>query len=268
MGELFIVGTPIGNLKDITLRALEVLKSVDFIMCEDTRHSKVLLDSYGIEKPLLSCHMYNERQRSHELADMLGGDKTAALITDAGMPCVSDPGAVLVLAAREAGIKISVVPGPSAVTSAAALAGLTEQGFIFLGFMPDKTSDKMSFLEKYKSFDLPLLFYCAPHDIKTDLKILFDVYGKRRVRAVKEITKIHETVEEGFLGEFLPSDLRGEFVLIVDGAKFDNPLNKLSVRDHLAHYLSIGFSKMEAAKQTASDRGISKKEVYPFTVDI
>ncbi|MDR3216796.1 MAG: 16S rRNA (cytidine(1402)-2'-O)-methyltransferase [Clostridiaceae bacterium] len=268
MGELLIVGTPIGNLKDISLRALDALKSADFILCEDTRHSRILLDAYGIEKPLVSYHMHNERERAAEITELLAGDKTAALITDAGMPCISDPGAVLVNEARKQNIKISVIPGPSAVTAAAALVGLTEHGFMFLGFIPDKTSDKTAFLEKYKSFDLPLIFYSAPHDVQSDLKALHAAYGKRRVRTVKEITKIHETEEEGFLGEFIPSDLRGEFVLIVDGAEFSNPLNSLSVRDHAAHYVSLGFSKMDAAKQTAADRGISKKEVYPFTIDL
>ena len=192
-GTLYIVGTPIGNLKDITYRAVETLASVDMIACEDTRHTSVLLKHYGISKPLVSYYKQKEKATSVKIAEALEEGKNVALVTDAGMPCVSDPGAVLVKECRERGIRIESVPGPSAVVTAMAVSGITDGKFAFIGFLPDKNAGRRELLSATSAYALPLVFYAAPHDLKKTLAELLNAYGDRRVTVVKELTKIHES---------------------------------------------------------------------------
>ena len=173
---LYLVATPIGNLKDISLRALEVLKNVDEIACEDTRHSIGLLNAYEIKKPLTAYHKFNEREAGQKLIDKLKDGKNIALITDAGMPVISDPGNVLVNMLMENGLEFTVVPGACAFVSALVLSGLDSSRFAFLGFMPEKNSDRKEFLERYKDLDMTLIFYSAPHDVKKDVESLYKVF--------------------------------------------------------------------------------------------
>lgn len=267
-GKLFIVGTPIGNLGDITFRAVETLKSVDMIACEDTRHSGILLSKLEIKKPLISYYLHKERQAGEKIIDLLRQGKNIALITDAGMPCISDPGALLVQMAFENGIECSVVPGPTAVASAMALSGITKRGFCFLGFLPEKNKEKDSLISPYKNVDIQLVFYCSPHNINEDLNYLYGILGARKVVVVKEITKLFERVEKGVLGEFQIDEPKGEYVVIVEGEDAKNTLCELSIKEHLLANIEKGLSKKDAIKQTAQERGVAKDVVYKVALEI
>jgi 16S rRNA (cytidine1402-2'-O)-methyltransferase len=266
-GILYFVSTPIGNLKDISLRALEILKSVDFIACEDTRHSIVLLNAYDLKKPLVSCHKFNEKSSAEEIIKRLESGQNAAYISDAGTPCISDPGEILLKAAMEKGITYTVIPGACALISALTLSGFDSSEFMFGGFLPQKNSERMKYLESVKDFRGSLIFYSAPHDINKDIQSLYRALGERRFAAVKEITKIYERVIYGNLSEGIKEEIKGEYVLICEGRKNpENPLNKLDINEHIKHYTEQGLSVMEAVKQTAKDRKLPKNEVYKNTI--
>ena len=264
---LYLVATPIGNLKDISLRALEVLKSVDEIACEDTRHSLSLLNAYEIKKPLVSYHKFNEKESGQKLVEKLKNGKNIALITDAGMPVISDPGNILVNMLIENGLEFTVVPGACAFVSALVLSGLDSSKFAFLGFMPEKNSERKEFLERYKDLDLTLIFYSAPHDVKKDIESLYKAFGDRRAVAVREITKLHETVEGFNLANGLASEPRGEYVLLVEGGKAENKNLQLSEKEHIELYISQGLDKKEALKRVAKERGVSKSSLYKYTIE-
>lgn len=268
MAKLYIVGTPIGNLKDITFRAVETLSNVDFIACEDTRHTLKLLNHLKIKKTLFSCHQHNENEAAQKICNLIGEGRNVALVTDAGMPSVSDPGAIVVNLCRENGFEIECIAGVSALTSAVALSGIKADGFAFLGFMPPKYSDKVRFLSKYKNFDLPLVFYIAPHDLVNDSKILLEVLGDRRVWLVKEITKIHEGVTVTNLSNLSDYEPKGEYVLIVDGAKENNDFLEMTIEEHLSFLISGGMDKKDAVKEVASKRRLTKNEVYQAAIKL
>ena len=264
---LYFVATPIGNLKDVTFRALDVLNSVDEIGCEDTRHSLGFLNAYQIKKPLFSYHKFNERQSGEKIIEKLKSGKNIAIITDAGMPVISDPGNVLVNMLVEEGLDFTVIPGACAFVSALVLAGLDSSKFCFLGFLPEKNSDRKAFLEKYKSLDLTLIFYSAPHDVKKDVDSIYAVFGERRAVAVKEITKIHERAERFNLKDGLQSEPKGEYVILVEGAKEDDEKLKLTEKEHIEYYLNQGMDKKEALKTVAKERGVSKSSLYKYTIE-
>jgi 16S rRNA (cytidine1402-2'-O)-methyltransferase len=264
---LFFVGTPIGNLKDITFRAIEVLNSVDEIACEDTRHSLSLLNHYEIKKPLFSYHKFNERESGEKIIEKLKAGKNIAVITDAGMPVVSDPGNILAQMLIENGLEFTVVPGACAFVSALVLGGLDCGRFCFLGFMPQKASERKEFLEKYKNLDMTLIFYCAPHDIKKDIESIYNVFGERTAVAVREITKIHETAERFNLKDGLIGEPKGEYVLLVEGGKTVNENLQLTEKEHIELYISQGMDKKEALKKVAKERGVSKSSLYKYTVE-
>ncbi len=264
---LYFVGTPIGNLKDISLRALEVLKSVDEIACEDTRHSLSLLNAYEIKKPLTSYHKFNEREAGEKLIEKLKSGKNIALITDAGMPVISDPGNILTQMLIENGLEFTVVPGACAFVSALVLSGLDSSKFCFLGFMPSKAGERKDFLEKYKNLDMTLIFYSAPHDVKKDIESIYSVFGDRRAVAVKEITKIHESADRFNLSQGLPREPKGEYVLLVDGATLTNDNLSLTEKEHIDLYLKQGLDKKEALKRVAKERGVSKSSLYKYTTN-
>ena len=264
---LYFVGTPIGNLKDISFRALEVLKSVDEIACEDTRHSLSLLNAYEIKKPLFSYHKFNERESGERIIEKLKSGKNLAVITDAGMPVISDPGNILTQMLIENGLEFTVIPGACAFVSALVLSGLDSSKFCFLGFMPAKTSERKEFLERYKDLDLTLIFYSAPHDVKKDVESLMSVFGDRRAVAVKEITKIHESAERFNLNDGYPKEPKGEFVILVEGAKVQNSNLDLTEKEHIEFYLNQGFDKKEALKKVAKERGVSKSSLYKYTIE-
>jgi probable S-adenosylmethionine-dependent methyltransferase, YraL family len=267
-GILYIVGTPIGNLKDITYRAVEVLGAVDLIACEDTRVTQVLLSHYGIKKPLTSYYKHKEREGTEKLLDELLSGKNVALVTDAGMPAISDPGAILVESARRAGVTVTVVPGATAVASAVALSGVQSKGFTFLGFLPEKNKDKEEFIAPFVFSPLPLVFYCSPHSVNDDAAFLYNALGNRKVYVIKEITKMFERVEETELSSMKIENPRGEFVIIVEGAIGESPLNTLTVKEHVQHYMQSGLSKKDSIKRTAADRGVDKNSVYVEVLDV
>ena len=263
---LYFVGTPIGNLKDISLRALEVLKSVDEIACEDTRHSLGFLNAYEIKKPLFSYHKFNERASGEKIIEKLKSGKNIALITDAGMPVISDPGNILVSMLVESGQEFTVIPGACAFVSALVLSGLDSSKFCFLGFLPSKNSERKAFLEKYKSLDMTLIFYSAPHDVKKDVESIYSVFGNRRAVAVKEITKLHERAERFSLEENLPSEPKGEYVLLVEGEAEQKDFLALTEKEHIDLYINEGMDKKEALKRVAKERGVSKSSLYKYTI--
>ena len=266
-GILYLVGTPIGNMGDITLRAIETLKSVDMIACEDTRHSGILLQKLDIKKPLISYYLHKESS-GQKIIELLKEGKNIALITDAGMPCISDPGAILVQMAVENDIQHTVVPGATAVTSAMALSGITRRGFCFLGFLPEKNKDKDNLLLPYKNIDIQLVFYCSPHNINDDLNYLFGIFGRRNVVVVKEITKVFERVERGILGEMQIEEPRGEYVVIVEGKDFTSDLCSMSIEEHLKYNIKKGMTKKDAIKTTASERNVAKDIVYKVAIEV
>ena len=264
---LYFVGTPIGNLKDISLRAIEVLKEVDEIACEDTRHSIGLLKAYEIKKPLFSYHKFNEKQSGEKLIEKLKEGKNIALITDAGMPVISDPGNILVNMLIENGLEFTVIPGACAFVSALVLSGLDSSKFCFLGFMPQKASERKEFLEKYKDLDMTLIFYSAPHDISKDIESIYKVFGDRKAVAVKEITKLYENAEHFNLANGLSKEPKGEYVLLVEGGKKENQNLALTEKEHIELYISQGFDKKEALKMVAKERGVSKSSLYKYTIE-
>ena len=262
------VATPIGNLKDISLRALEVLRGADVIFCEDTRHSLKLLNAYEIKKPLYACHKFNEREAAEKIIAAAKEGKEVAVISDAGMPVISDPGNVVCKALKDAGVSYTVIPGANAALSALILSAFPADKFAFIGFLPDKAGERKRLLEKYKSLDLTLIFHVAPQDVDPHICAIYEVFGDRNACAAREITKMHEEAVTFKLSEGLKGEKRGEYVLIVEGTSSENPLNELSEKEHLLHYISWGMDKKEAIKQVAKDRGVSKSEIYKIALDL
>ena len=264
----YFVSTPIGNLKDITLRALDTLKEVDVIACEDTRTSLKLLNFYGIKKPLVAYHKFNERTSAEGLIALHEQGKSVAIITDAGTPVISDPGNVLTEMLIERGIPFTVVPGATAFTSALILSGMDASRFAFIGFLPEKKKDAKEVLEKYKDLDMTLIFYSAPHDLKKNLELLYSVFGDRKAATVKEITKMFEKTVRLSLSDYeAVEEPKGEYVIVVEGGKGKlSDFTELSVEEHLSKYLDEGMDKKEAIKLVAKERGIPKNEVYKFTI--
>lgn len=267
MAKLYIVGTPIGNLKDITLRALETLRAVEIIACEDTRHSMGLLNHYDIKARLVAYHKFNEKECSDKIISFILDGKDVALITDAGMPAISDPGAVLVKRCRESGVEVEVVPGPTAFASAVAMSGVICDGFTFLGFLPDKKKLKVSVLSKYANSEVPVIFYVAPHDLKKTASDIEEIFGDRKVYVCREITKLHESVTITSLKDF-EAEERGEIVMIVEGKMQTNTLLDLTIEEHIRHYIDEGCDKKEAVKKVASERNLPKNEVYQIALDM
>lgn len=262
---LYFVATPIGNLKDISLRAIETLKSVDLIACEDTRHSLTLLSAYDIKKPLVSYHKFNEKESGEKIIQELKSGKNVAVITDAGMPVISDPGNILVEMLQSENLEYTVVPGASAFTSALLLSGLNASQFTFIGFLPQKKTDRENLLKTYSKIPSTLIFYSAPHDVEKDITTLYEVLGERNACAVKEITKIHEDVQRFNLKDGLGKEPKGEYVLLVEGfnGKENSDLNDEQLIDK---YISEGLDKKEAIKRVAKERNIPKSDLYKYTI--
>lgn len=266
--SLYVVGTPIGNLKDVSYRAIQTLNEVDYIACEDTRHSLIFLNEYGIKKKLLSFHKYNIKKSLDEIINLMKNGSKVAIITDAGMPCISDPGIELVRECIKENISYTVIGGVTAFVNALILSGFNTSHFMFIGFLPDKEKDKSELINKFKNVNAPLIFYAAPHNLKQDLMDLYKYLGAREVALVKEISKMFEDVKFVKLGEELDFEPRGEYVVVVKEEEEHNPLNELTIKEHLLHYVNSGMDKKEAVKQVAKDRDINKNEVYKFSFDI
>lgn len=256
------VATPIGNLKDITLRALETLKEADVIFCEDTRHTLKLLSAYSIKKPLLSCHKFNEREAAEKILLASREGKRVAVVSDAGMPVVSDPGNIVCKVLKEAGEPFTVIPGACAFVCALVLSAMPADRFLFLGFPPEKAKERGELFDRLAHSPETLIFHVAPQDADKYIAELYERFGERRACAVREITKIHEESTSFLLSEGLPGEKRGEYVLLVEGAAEQNPLNALSPLAHVLHYEAQGLDRKEALKRAARDRGVPKSELY------
>lgn len=263
---LYLVGTPIGNMGDISARAIETLQTVDIIACEDTRHTGLLLQKLGIHRPLFSYYKHKEQEGTQTICAWLAEGKNVALVSDAGMPVISDPGSVLVQKVRRLGLGVCVVPGPTALTSALCLAGVTG-GFVFLGFMPDKAKARDAQLTPYINSPLPLVFYCATHDLADTFAYLGAKLGDRRVLVAKELTKVYESVYDTTLLTPIAFDTHGEFVLIVAGEQ-PKDYSHLTPEQHLRRYLAMGCTKKEAIKRVAAERGVPKDEIYKVALAI
>lgn len=264
-GTLYIVSTPIGNLEDITLRALRVLKEVDVIAVEDTRHSSKLLTHYGISKPLISYWGEKEKVRSEEVLGRLQAGQAVALISDAGTPGISDPGSVLIEKAIEAGIGIVSVPGPSALTAAISISGMPVKEFTFIGFMPPKKTQRQKMLNDLSHEKRTLVFYEAPHRVFETLEDMLEVLGDRKAALVKEITKIHEETLSGGLDDIIEQlvnrTIAGEYVIIVEGKRKED----VSFEDALQELKALmkqGKGRKDAVRIIAGQYGLSKKELY------
>ena len=266
---LYLVSTPVGNLKDMSFRALEVLKEVDIIACEDTRTSLKLLNHYEIKKPLVSYHKFNEKVAGEKLLAELNAGKNVALITDAGTPVISDPGNILCKMLVENDIEYTVIPGATAFVPALLLSGMDASRFSFIGFLPEKKKDVEELLSGYKHLNSTLIFYCAPHDVKKTVEILHTFLGDRNACAVKEITKLHEKAIRFNLKDGYPEENpRGEYVIIVEGGSGEeNPNLELSVKEHIELYVKQGMSNMDAVKQVAKERKLPKSEVYKHSIE-
>lgn len=264
---LYIVATPIGNLDEISSRAIEVLKSVDIIAAEDTRHTAVLLGRYGIQTRTVAHHKFNEKSSVQGLIDMLHAGKDVALVSDAGMPTVSDPGHVIIDAAIENGLDYTVVSGPCAAINALVLSGLDTRSFTVLGFLPEKSIDRQRFVEPYKSVPSTLVFYSAVHDIHKDLRFLYEAFGARRVAVCREMTKLYETVTRGVLGDELDITQKGEFAIVVEGKRGED-FSALSIEEHILRTVQAGVELKDAVKQVAAERHVAKSEVYAVAVEM
>jgi 16S rRNA (cytidine1402-2'-O)-methyltransferase len=265
-GRLYVVATPIGNLEDITYRAVRVLGEADTIACEDTRQTRKLLDHYGIRKPTVSYHEHNEAERSAELVERLLAGEVIALVSDAGVPLVSDPGYRLVKAAVDRGISVEPIPGPSAVLAALTASGLPTDAFHFGGFLPSKPGQRAKALEELANEQATLIFYEAPHRILEALDAVEQVLGARPIVVARELTKIHEEFLRGTpaeVREHLASRdaIKGEITLLI-GKATGTPVDTTPVGEAVELLLRNGTPRMDAIKQVARQRGLSKRQVY------
>lgn len=275
-GIIYLVATPIGNLKDITMRALEILKSVDIVAAEDTRNTIHLLNYYGIKASMTSYHEYNKIEKAQVLVEQALAGKNIALVTDAGMPAVSDPGEDLVRIAYENGLKVSVIPGASASVSALALSGLPTRRFAFEAFLPVDKKEREMVLEQMKRETRTMILYEAPHRLVKTLRLLMQVLGEeRKISIVRELTKLHEEVLQFRLGEAVKAyeedglQPRGEYVLVIEGISNAEYIKEeqrewesLSIAEHVTFYEKKGMDHKEAMRMAARDRGVSKREIY------
>lgn len=259
----YIVATPIGNLKDITFRAVEVLKTVDLILAEDTRHSAILLKTYAITAPMVPYQKFNERSMCDEVISKLKDGKNIALISDAGMPLISDPGSIVIGEIIKNNLEYTVLSGACAAVSAAVLSGLDLSSFCMVGFLPEKNIDRENLIKKFSNLECTLIFYISPHSIIQDLQFLFQSLGSRKASLAREISKMYEEVIHFTLGGEIEFKNKGEFVLVVEGAiSQGEKLSDLTIIQHVNHYMTEGADKQTAIKQTARDRKVSKSIIY------
>jgi 16S rRNA (cytidine1402-2'-O)-methyltransferase len=265
-GRLYVVSTPIGNLEDITYRAVRVLKEADWIACEDTRTTRRLLDHYGIETRTISYHEHNETERAAELIERIEQGESGALVSDAGTPLLSDPGYRLVHAAARAGVRIEPLPGASALLAALVVSGLPTDQFHFGGFLPPKQGQRQRLLESLADEAATLIFYEAPHRILESLEDIGAVLGIRDIVAARELTKMYEEVLRGTAPEVAATlatrdSIRGEFVILI-GKSLAPPVENVPIEDMIQALIAAGIERMEAMKTVARERGLSKREVY------
>ena len=267
-GKLYIVATPIGNLEDITLRALRILKEVDLIAAEDTRQTLKLLNHFEISKPLISYHRHNEDIKSNILIEKLKNGENIALVSDAGTPGICDPGEEVIKKAIEENIEVIPIPGACALINALIVSGLNTSEFLFLGFLPLNKKLRKEKFEEIKKSEKTIIIYEAPHKMKNTLQDLKDVINDRKIVLSRELTKIHEEFIRKNINELLDNidNLKGEMILIIEGNKKEkneeNELNFLSIEEHYKYYEKQGYDKKEIIKTIAKDRNVNKNEIY------
>lgn len=274
MGILSVVGTPIGNLGDMTYRAVDTLEKADFICAEDTRVTAKLLNYFEIKTPLVSYHEHNAKSVGETILNRIMAGENAAIVTDAGMPCISDPGELLVKLCAENGVKVEVVPGPSAVVSALAISGLSTSKFQFEGFLSTTKRLRLEHLAKVKNCTNTLIFYEAPHKLVYTLKDMLDYFGDRKISLCRELTKIHEEVFRTTLAQayefYTQNKPKGEFVLVIEGANESELSPADTIDDAFAQVLSLvekGMRGADACKEIAKSTGFSKGELYAMLLE-
>ncbi len=270
-GVLYLVATPIGNLSDLSERALKVLSGVDFIAAEDTRVTLKLLSFFGIKKELVSYYEHNKNERGPEIVARLLSGQSCALTTDAGMPAISDPGEDLVRLCYASGITVTVIPGACAALCALALSALPTSRFVFEGFLPADRQERRDRIGELINEKRTIILYEAPHRLRKTIEELFTALGNRKISICRELTKLNEEVIktdlEGALSAYSEKEPRGEFVLVIEGensaaAHRNRALCALSPEEHVNHYIFLGYTKMDAIKAAARDRGVPKSEIY------
>ncbi len=272
-GKLYLVATPIGNLEDITLRAIKTLENVDLIAAEDTRHTLKLLNHLNISKPLFSYHRHNEETKSQYIIDKLLEGKNIALVSDAGTPVISDPGEEVVKLALENNITVIPIPGPCAFITALIASGIDAKEFYFLGFLPLNKKNRLEKLEEIKNATRTTIIYEAPHKLISTLKDFSNILENRKIVVAKELTKIHENFICGTTEELLKNitSPKGEYVLIIEKNKSNlienNEFENMSLDEHYEYYKSLGFAKNEIIKKIAKDKKTSKNEIYMKFLD-
>ena len=271
-GILYIVATPIGNLEDITLRAIRILEEVDLIAAEDTRHTLKLLNHLNISKPMISYHRHNEEVRVEGLINQLKEGKSIAVVSDAGTPGICDPGEIIIKKCIEENIKIVPIPGACAMINALIVSGLDTDEFNFFGFLPLNKKNRKNKLEEIKNSNKTIILYEAPHKLKNTLNDLKDILENRKIVIAREITKIHEEYIRGTVEDILKivDNLKGEMIIVIEKNKKDlkeKYFNNLTLEEHYELYKSQGLDKKEIIKKIAKDRDVSKNEIYKFFVD-
>ena len=272
---LYICGTPIGNLEDMTYRVVRVLSEVDLIAAEDTRQSVKLLNHFDIKTPLTSYYEHNKDVKGPQHIKLLQEGKDIALVTDAGMPGISDPGEDLIKLCYENNVPVTVVPGPTAVVTALVLSGLNSRSYIFEGFLPRNKKQRAEVLERLVDESRTTVFYEAPHHLVDTLDSIYKTVGDRNIAVARELTKKHETVNRGAVGEvleyFKENEPKGEFVLVLEGKDKEKikedkiaSFEEMTIEEHFNMYIEQGMSEKDAMKQVAKDRGIGKRDVYAY----
>ena len=272
---LYICGTPIGNLEDMTYRVVRVLSEVDLIAAEDTRQSVKLLNHFDIKTPLTSYYEHNKDVKGPQLIKLLQEGKDIALVTDAGMPGISDPGEDLIKLCYENNVPVTVVPGPTAVVTALVLSGLNSRSYIFEGFLPRNKKQRAEVLERLVDESRTTVFYEAPHHLVDTLDSIYKTVGDRNIAVARELTKKHETVNRGAVGEvleyFKENEPKGEFVLVLEGKDKEKikedkiaSFEEMTIEEHFNMYIEQGMSEKDAMKQVAKDRGIGTRDVYAY----
>lgn len=266
-GKLFVVGTPIGNLQDMTFRGIETLKAVDFICAEDTRVTAKLLNYFEIKKPLVSYHEHNAKQSGEAILRRILGGESCAVVTDAGMPCISDPGEDLVKLCAESGVEVCVVPGPTAAMSAVAISGLSTKSFSFEGFLSTTKKNRLEHLQQAAKLNCTMIFYEAPHKLIYTLRDMLEYFGDRKISLCRELTKIHEevirTTISGAIEYYSDKTPRGEYVLVVDGA--DEETDEITLDDAVLEVKRLtakGMKPTDACKFVAKESPFSKSQLY------
>ena len=271
-GTLYIVSTPIGNLEDITLRALKVLKDVDVIAAEDTRRSSKLLTHYGISKPLISYWGEKEKVRSTEILERLHAGQSVALISDAGTPGISDPGAVLIRKALEEAIDVVSVPGVTALIAGLSVSGISTDEFTFMGFLPARKSQRQKVLKDLSYEQRTLVFYEAPHRILETLSDMEEIFGERKAAVIKEISKIYEEIIRGNISEVFrtleKTTIAGEYVIVMEGRAEEKKLTSDDALQEVSTLMKKGLGRKEAVKKVAEAYGLSKKELYDKSLKV